>query len=147
MASLSKLLRLSPTDLRLLLVSFFLVVAVRLGLWVLPFRTLRRLLAKMKRTSVIGPEADRSFIKKAAWAVEVTSRYVPAASCLTQALATLVILGRIGQPACLRIGVAKTDEGKLQAHAWVESEGQILIGRLDNLSHYRILSPLQKEIL
>jgi hypothetical protein len=57
-----------------------------------------------------------------------------------------MLLGRFGLPACLRIGVAKTKAGNLQAHAWVESEGKIVIGRITNLSHYTMLSPLEGEI-
>jgi hypothetical protein len=62
------------------------------------------------------------------WAVTAASRYVPGATCLAQALAAQVLLGRTGYPARLRIGVAKGEERKFEAHAWVESQGRVVIG-------------------
>jgi hypothetical protein len=38
------------------------------------------------------------------------------------------MLARRGYPAHLRIGVAKDEGGRLKAHAWVECEGNIVIG-------------------
>ena len=63
--------------------------------------------------------------------------------CLTQALAALVLYKQQGYPAHLRIGVAKDEEGKLKAHAWVESEGRIAIGKLRDLSDYTVLPDLR----
>ena len=77
-------------------------------------------------------KADRSSLDRIAWAVTVASRYVPAASCLTQALATQVLLSRRRHPACLRIGVVKGTDGQFQAHAWVESDGVVVIGVSDS---------------
>ena len=37
---------------------------------------------------------------------------------------------RAGLPADLRIGVMKEASGKLLAHAWVESDGRIVVGNL-----------------
>jgi hypothetical protein len=39
-----------------------------------------------------------------------------------------VLLARRGHPALLRIGVLKGEEGRLEAHAWLESKGRIVIG-------------------
>jgi hypothetical protein len=39
----------------------------------------------------------------------------------------------------LKIGVAKNKDGKLDAHAWVESQGQVLIGNLHDLSRFEPL--------
>ncbi len=50
----------------------------------------------------------------------------------------------MGQPADLRIGVAKSAEGRLEAHAWVEICGQIVFGDLPDLSRYKALSPLDE---
>ena len=63
------------------------------------------------------------------WAVVVASRYVPMSTCLTQALAAQVLLARRGFPAHLHIGVAKKGaEARFEAHAWVESQGKVVIG-------------------
>lgn len=104
-----------------------LVGAVRLALWVLPFRVLHRAVGKLalrpRATAADAPTAGRI-----AWAVSATARRVPAASCLTQALAAMILLARHGYPATLRVGVARGEQGQLRAHAWVDSDGRTLIG-------------------
>jgi ABC-type molybdenum transport system ATPase subunit/photorepair protein PhrA len=46
-------------------------------------------------------------------------------------LAGEVLLIRAGYSAQVRIGVAKDPAGKLEAHAWVESDGRVVIGDHD----------------
>lgn len=60
--------------------------------------------------------------------VMIVSRYVPRATCLTQALTAQILLKRYGHPAELKIGVARGKAGELQAHAWVTSDGVVIIG-------------------
>jgi hypothetical protein len=77
------------------------------------------------------------------WAVETAARHMPLANtCLTQALAAQVLLARRGYPALLRIGVVKGDKDNLQAHAWVESEGEVVIGGYE-LERYAHLATLR----
>jgi hypothetical protein len=56
------------------------------------------------------------------------SQFVPKATCLTQAIAALILLNLKNYPATLRIGVARNNEGRFEAHAWVESDGNVVIG-------------------
>jgi hypothetical protein len=72
-----------------------------------------------------GPQASLDSI---AWAVTVASHYVPVATCLTQALAARVLLAGRGRSARLCIGVARSESGRFQAHAWVECAGRVVIG-------------------
>ncbi|HUN59144.1 MAG TPA: lasso peptide biosynthesis B2 protein [Candidatus Binataceae bacterium] len=54
---------------------------------------------------------------------------VPGGSnCLIRAIAAGMMLRRYGYDSALMIGVAKSPEGGLNAHAWLESAGQIVIG-------------------
>ncbi|HWP41853.1 MAG TPA: lasso peptide biosynthesis B2 protein [Blastocatellia bacterium] len=144
MGLVRRFLRLSRTERRLLIESVFLIGTIRVGLWVLPFKTLHRLVAR-RGVVAARPQASLSAAKRVAWAVEVASRYVPFSTCLTRAMATMILLGRNGQPGRLRIGVAKNREGRLEAHAWVESQGRIIIGSLSDLSRYSVLSSLKEE--
>ena len=75
------------------------------------------------------PRGERSAYapERLAWAVTAASRRVPAATCLTQALALHLLCRRRGWPTQLQIGVARSD-GAFRAHAWVEHDGKILIG-------------------
>jgi hypothetical protein len=43
-------------------------------------------------------------------------------------MATQAILAGLGVPATLRIGVAPGEKGCLEAHAWLEHGGRIVIG-------------------
>ena len=139
-----KFLNLSAVDRRLLVTAVLLLGAIRLGLWLLPFQTMMRLLTKMTRhatnASVLGASVAIDAIDatdarrgmhpdRVVWAVVVASRYVPMSTCLTQALTTQVLLARRGFPAHLHIGVAKKGaEARFGARAWVESQGKVLIG-------------------
>jgi len=113
-------------ELPLLCGVFGVVCAIRLGLWVLPFRTMRNILAGIAPRTI--RRARRLTPEHLAWAVAVTSRFIPAASCLTQALATDLLLKRHGYLGVLHIGVAKKGKGRLAAHAWLEYAGTIIIG-------------------
>jgi hypothetical protein len=62
--------------------------------------------------------------------------------CLTEGMATRLLLGRRGLPTELRIGVLLPEHGRLKAHAWVEHEGRILIGALPDLQRFTPLPPL-----
>src|SRR4051794_21097186 len=126
MKRLREFLRLSNTEQRLLIKAVVLVEAIKLGMQLLPFRTLRRLLAR----AVDAPpralqHAGRrtSSAERVAWAVGAASGHTPGIkTCLVQALAAQVLLARHGHPAFVHIGVVRGGGGEFQAHAWVESE-------------------------
>jgi len=67
--------------------------------------------------------------------VRVASRAVPYATCLTQALALQRVLARHGYPSLVQVGVCKIG-GQFFAHAWVEQEGQTLLGTSESLARY-----------
>jgi hypothetical protein len=141
MKAFRELWRLTFRDRWLLFKSGALVLLIRLGLVILPFSVLLRLLGLLRSTLIKSGKPDRTSLRKIAWAVSAVSRRVPDATCLTQALATQVLLGRQGYVSALRIGVAKDPKGRLEAHAWVESSGTVVIGQAPDLSKYRLLSP------
>ena len=138
-SALRKFLRLPSEDRALLMRSVLLVGAARVALWVLPFNVVRRLLVPdVRRTS-----PPRATTEKIGWAISVAKQFVPKGNCLPQALAAESLLVRDGYPVEFRIGVAKTADGQLEAHAWVESEGRLVVGDLtQGLSTYRPLPPL-----
>ncbi len=143
MSRLNTFISLPAGDKYLLLKINLVLWLIRLGLWVLPFQTLCRLLARWKSQSELT-NVDPLAVEKIVWGIKLMSSYTPDASCLTQALTTVALMGRIGQPADLRIGVRKDNEGALKAHAWVESQGKIVMGKLADLSSYSILTPIEK---
>lgn len=128
MPRLLKLLRMPAGDRKLLIRAAVLLWIVRLGLWILPFQRLRDLLSKKNRKLIAEATTELASIRKITRSVKRMSRYVPAATCLAQSLVTVKLLEDAGLPACLRIGVARSEGGKLEAHAWVESKGRVIIG-------------------
>lgn len=137
MRLLRRFARLSGAEQRLLLRAAMLVALVRLALWVVPFRRLWL----VTRKSELRPRlnAGASPPERIAWAVAAVSRYIPKATCLTQALAAKMLLQRAGHCASLRIGVAQEDGREFKAHAWVELEGKALVGGTQALN-YTVLS-------
>lgn len=135
----AKFLQLPAADRRLLVRSGVMLVVARLAVWLLPLRTARRFLARITRPHPV-PTATAERI---GWAVSVASRVVPDATCLPQALAAEALLTQDRHPVVLRIGVVKTDKGRIEGHAWVESEGRIIVGDLDRRhAAYTPLPPL-----
>jgi len=113
---------------RLLVRSWWLVGSVRVGLWLLPYARLRRILDRRCEIPLEW-RTPRPDPERIAWAVTVASEYFPRAeTCLTRALAALYWLRRFGHPAELKLGVALDERKEFSAHAWVLSEGRVVIG-------------------
>jgi hypothetical protein len=142
-----RLIQRPPLERRLLLQAAWLVGMTRLGLWLLPFATLWRWWQRWSRPRPPRHTAEQPSAARLAWAVRAVARYVPAATCLTQSLAARVLLAWYGQAAQVHIGVAKTRAGGLEAHAWVESQGQVVIGELPDLARFAPLPSLEKKVL
>jgi hypothetical protein len=128
MRRIFKFLRLRPADQLLFAGSLFLVAAIRAGLTFIPFQTLHRLLDRMADEPVPPGKTDDAYEASVTQAVATVSRLVPQATCLTQALAVQVLLRRKGHQTFLRFGVAPPRNGRLEAHAWIESHGRVIIG-------------------
>lgn len=140
---LKTLALMSGGDRFLLSLTFILLSGIRLGLWLLPFRTLLQVLAKASQIATKW-HFPQVAIAEIIWAVNVISRYfAPGSKCLARALTTKVLLDWQGHPSDLRIGVAKGEMGQLEAHAWVEVQEQIVMGYLSDLSRYSLLPALQ----
>ncbi|MDJ0649131.1 MAG: lasso peptide biosynthesis B2 protein [Xenococcaceae cyanobacterium MO_188.B19] len=147
MKQLFKLFFLRPGDIFLVLRTSILLGLVRLGLWLLPFANLQKFLATLsqllspsKRSGDSENKTINFKVKKIIWAVNVSSKYMPGkVKCLARALTTELLMNLRGYEPELRIGVAKGETGKLQAHAWVESQGKVLIGQLEDLARFQVL--------
>jgi len=112
----------------LVLKACILIPSVRLGLAVLPYRAVLRLLAPLSRVADAPSGPPTEAIERIVWAVALVARHSPRSTCLVQALAARVLLRRAGVSADLRIGVARNAGSGIQAHAWVESNGAVVLG-------------------
>jgi hypothetical protein len=120
--------RLPSSDILLLAEALLTVSAVRVALWLFPFRFVHGWLSRIKRDLLSRRIRIHSGVGRVVWAVRVVSRVVPRATCLTQAIAAQLLLALAGEPSTLRIGVARRDKGAFEAHAWIEHDDTIIIG-------------------
>ena len=125
MKMIRKFAGLPLTERRLLIRTAIVLGLMRVGLWFLPFR---RLTALLRRNRLRLRPADATSPDRIGWAIRVASRYVPRATCLAQALTALILLEGAGRPARFYIGVARNGEKPFQAHAWVKSQDDFIVG-------------------
>ena len=124
-----------------LLYAFLLMNAIRLSLWLFPFGKVRRQLDVISATWVCDEKTSSVSVSFIVWAVSVAGYYAPGgAKCLVRALTTELLLNRYGYVHKLHIGVAKGSSQTLEAHAWVEHQGRVIVGKLSDLSRFKLLS-------
>ncbi|MBT5872066.1 MAG: lasso peptide biosynthesis B2 protein [Candidatus Latescibacteria bacterium] len=136
--------RLPDSEQHLLMVALILGAAIRIALWILPFRVVRTMIFEWSDASAVPYQTNRRIIETIAWSVETSSRFIPSATCLVQALVTKVLLDRRGVSNDLRIGVAKEEGGRLEAHAWIEYQGEIVLGAVEDLARFTEFPSLGK---
>jgi hypothetical protein len=74
---------------------------------------------------------DRVAAERAARAVQRAANHVPLrTNCLDRALTVWWMLHARGLEATLQIGVRKVGDATIEAHAWVEHGGQVLLDEL-----------------
>lgn len=139
--ALLKFLQLATTDKLLILKSFFLVLAIRILLWLVPVKLLQSLFTWNLEENGDMSASDWAKIISIVRSVKAVSRFVPRATCLTQALAASLLIRRSGQRSNLKIGVAKDDKSRLIAHAWLEKDGRIILGKHPDQGRFVALTP------
>jgi hypothetical protein len=135
---LTRFFRLPFSDQRLLMRAALVVVSAKLAIRTLRLPAARAAVARLERLGwIVTPTpADRIV-----WAVEAAGRAIPGMkNCLVQAVAAEAMLVRAGHPCEFRIGAAKNGPG-LIAHAWLESEGRVLIGEFELDRYTPLVAP------
>jgi hypothetical protein len=112
-------------DLGLLLRAGLLVVTVRIALWLRPLPRVQTMVHALGRPG--RPGGDAPAPDRIGWAVRNASRLVPAASCLTQALAAQALAERSGYAPELHLGAKHGSEG-FKAHAWLDIDSKTIVG-------------------
>ncbi|MEY2539290.1 MAG: hypothetical protein QOG67_3030 [Verrucomicrobiota bacterium] len=138
MTGLVKFFHLSFGEQLLLIRSLSLLFMAHLCLRFLSLQTTRRLFS----TRVCS--ATSHSVHQLVWAVTSASRRLPFISCMPRAIVAQRLLALHGFGAAMRIGVAPPGENKLQAHAWLEYEGEAVFGASE-LDRYTVLLTLEPE--
>jgi Transglutaminase-like superfamily len=147
MGKILKFLRFSSTEQRVLIQSFFLLSMIRMGLFVLPFKSLLTLVNNMKLTNSVRHTNNRILSNRITWAIEKASRYVPFTTCLSKAFALQVLFSKQGYSSFLRIGISKNENEQLEAHAWVECKGQVVMGYCPDFTRYKVMQYLDEKTI
>jgi hypothetical protein len=116
--------------------AFVLLPVVALALRWLGLGPLQRIIVRLSRTQQGVPRDQSASIRTNVWAVAAAARHAPLDSNrLERSLLLWWLLRRRGVAAVVRIGVRK-DAGLLQAHAWIEVDGQVVADRIDVGAHF-----------
>src|SRR5687767_1579062 len=113
-----------------------LLLLVRIGLHATSYARLR---AWLERMAVVTSRM-RSPVADVTWAVGAAGRRIIGTTCVAEALAVYTMLRRRGYEPVLRIGVRQSDHSLLEAHAWVECDGDIVMGEVPRIAGYAILT-------
>lgn len=124
-------------DRNLLITAALLLFLTQCGLALLGYGRLRQLLTRVSRSHLIAPGKCPEELERIIWAINTSAaRVLGKRPCLSIAMASHWLLNRCGVPTELRIGVTRGIAGNLDAHAWVEQNGRVLIGQSPSLSDY-----------
>jgi len=104
--------------------------ASRLAILILPFRWIAPFLGRhMASSDENDKHGEKQTVISVARAILTMSRHLPWESkCLVQAISGKMMLGRRQIPSTLYLGVAKEENGDLNAHAWLRAGDIILLG-------------------
>jgi hypothetical protein len=140
-----RFIQLTPQNRHLFVKTYLLLTLVRLGLVLRSFNRLRNLLARISNPHPAAePDllSQRQFIARVQWAVNACCKFMPGSvKCLAKALTMKTLLDQYNCPSKLTIGVDKNSD-RLEAHAWIEYEGHVVMGQLDDLSRFKPLPNL-----
>ena len=125
--ALRALVRLSPEERTATCEAALLLFALRLGLRISPAAVTRRLLSRACAPVANDKQANPEKVATVVHGVERVARRLPNGTCLPQALAGWVMLRRRSVPAVVRLG-ARYGPAALDAHAWLEHDGRIVLG-------------------
>jgi hypothetical protein len=142
MKACRQFLALNAGDRRVVVEAAALVLVVRAGLALLPFPVLRRLLTAYSRWHGRSRPSAGAAHRIGVIVTRVAARLPVRTTCLVDALVADTMLRRRRFSSTFRLGVQRPADahGGLAAHAWVECDGAVLIGALDGLGDYAILS-------
>src|SRR5581483_2287760 len=120
-----------PMEKRLLALEAMLWLGImRIAIRVLSFKQIARLTGLATNLSDATPTAEQiKTAQQIRWAVQAMAPKLPWETlCLVQGLAGAAMLRRRHLPLSLYFGVAKTEQGEFQAHAWLCCGDQVLTG-------------------
>jgi transglutaminase superfamily protein len=134
---LHRFLRLPADDRRMIAQAVWLYAAIATAQSLAPFRFLDRWVGTGAKRQGFARTCDDAVVARVVRAVSAGGFLFPRASCLTRAYVAHRLFTRRGCAVSLRIGARRTAEGRLEAHAWVEHRGRVVVGDVADVASYR----------
>jgi hypothetical protein len=120
--------------------AWVLLAMARLMLVFLPFKKIIPVLGNLKTDEMPGITGSNPKLQAIKLSVERGCRYSPwRTMCFEQALAAKMMLKRRHFVSTVFFGVNKDVDNKLNAHAWLQCDGQAITGG-KNIEKYTVLS-------
>ena len=126
----NKFLKMSCTDKDILIGAFLLTGIIRFSILFVTFSKLAKLCGKYDEESTYNlPDKQISIGNKVGYLVYSVSKYTPWESkCLVKALTAQIMLRKKKISSTVYLGVAKDENKKLIAHAWLRCGKNIITG-------------------
>ncbi|GGB99819.1 lasso peptide biosynthesis B2 protein [Dyadobacter sediminis] len=114
------------------------LLLIKTGLTLLPFLQFRRLFHRITETSTVK-EVSPQQIELTVWAVDTAANLLPfELLCLPRALAAKYLLRKVPS-LTLEIGIEVNPAKHFEAHAWVENNGTVIMGKWpESVSYHRL---------
>jgi hypothetical protein len=130
MQTLTKFLKKPAADKILYLEAMFWLGISRLAILIVPFRWIAPFLGThMASSDENDGNGDRETVIFVSRTIRTMSRHLPwECKCLAQAISGKMMLRRRQIPSTLYLGVAKKEDGDLNAHAWLRAGDIIILG-------------------
>ena len=138
MASFRKFLDLTFPEKLVFCRAFLLVLSYRRALKSHPFDELMRGAAARAEKRLAGETADSLPAGRISWLISKAATVIIESRCLPQALAGQIIFAEYGYRTDFHIGVRKESD-KLEAHAWLTLDGDVVLGDLPDLALFEEL--------
>lgn len=119
---LAKVWRLPISDKRQMISIALMIMFVRLSLSCIGYNRLRQMIPPAQ------DDAPVDLLRQLGRRVPLLARFMPGATCLTQAVAAQLFLARRGYRSDMRVGVRQDEAGQIRAHAWLLAQGKIVLG-------------------
>ena len=119
-------IRLTSMDKLVVIQSIYWLIIIRIMISIFPFHFVQKRVQKIVNRTNRNVNSSVSMSKLRVMIV-VSSRYVPRATCLVQALAGHILFSKYGYDTSIKIGVL-TENGEFEAHAWLEHDGSVVLG-------------------
>ncbi|PFA18432.1 stage V sporulation protein S [Bacillus cereus] len=135
------------TQMKLLFAETFFLLGWARILKIIPFSKVASSLGKKEvETNFISNEKNRETLKGISRAIHVMSEHTLWESqCLVKAIAAMKMLEKRGIESTLYLGMAKDEDGKLIAHAWLRSGSYYVTGS-EGMERFTVVGKFAKHI-